>query len=185
MIIGLTGPIGAGKDTVAKILQRRGALVIDADKVAHTLYRPQSPVWRDLVKAFGSKVLSRGGEINRRKLAEIVFSDSSKLKQLNRIVHPYLKEEIIKVAKEPCIINAAVLKEIGLVDYVNEVWVVMASKEKRLKRLIKSGLDKEEAEKRIRSQMSQKEYLAMADVVIENNGTLKQLNAKIQACFKV
>lgn len=191
-IIGLTGPIGSGKNEVAKILHREGAFIIDADKVAYTLYSSQSLVWGQLVKTFGSKILNRGGKINRKKLGEIVFSDKRLLKKLDRIVHPRLKEAIIQIAeklkaesRKLIVINAAVLKEIGLIDYVDEVWVVMAPKEKRLKRLIKSGLSEEEAQKRIKSQASQKEYLQMADVVIKNEGTLRQLNAKVQTCLKI
>lgn len=186
-IIGLTGPIGAGKDEVAKILHRQGAYIIDADSVAHELYASQSPVWHELVKAFGVKILKRGGAVNRKKLGEIVFSDKTKLQQLNKIVHPYLKEAILRKVEDIghlIVINAAVLKEIGLADYVDEVWVVTASKNTIMKRLVKTGLAKEEARKRINSQISQKEYLKMADVVIRNEGTLKQLNAKVQACLR-
>jgi dephospho-CoA kinase len=200
MIIGLTGPIGAGKDEVAKILRRRGAYMVDADEVAHTLYETQSPVWHGLIKCCGSKILNRGGKINRKKLGEIVFSDRRKLQELDRIVHPHLKEAIIqKVEKlkdldelgrvvegrELIVINAAVMKEIGLVDYVDEVWVVTASKGTRLKRLMKMGLSKAEAMRRMNAQMPQKDYLKLADVVIKNEGTLKQLNAKVQACFQL
>jgi len=195
-IIGLTGPIGSGKNEAAKILRQHGAFVIEADEVAHTLYNTQSPVWHKLVRVFGSKILNRGGKINRKKLGEMVFSDKRKLKQLDRIVHPHLKEAIIHEAedkrpldvargKQLTIINAAVLKEIGLIDYVDEVWVVMAPKEKRLRRLLKVGLSKKEAAERMRSQISQKDYLKLADVVIQNNGTLKQLNAKVQACLQI
>ena len=199
-VIGLTGPVGAGKDEAAKILRRHGAFVIDADEVAHALYNAQSPVWHELVKAFGVKILKRGGMISRKKLGEIVFSDKRNLRELDRIVHPYLKEEIIKkvegckslvVSCPPAgragkliVINAAVLKEIGLMDQVDEVWVVMAAKAARMKRLVKAGLSKEEARKRMNSQLSKKEYLKMADVVIRNEGTLKQLNAKVQACLQ-
>ena len=189
-VIGLTGPIGAGKDEVARILRKRGAAIIDADRVAHTLYSTQSPAWHALVKAFGSKILNRGGAVNRKKLASIVFSDKSKLLELNKIVHPVLKEAIVHAVEDyrlqttdrrPLIvINAAVLKEIGLADYVDEVWVVMASKELRLKRLIKAGLPKAEALRRINFQMAQNEYLNMADVVINNNGTIKQLRNKVE-----
>ena len=99
MIIGLTGPVGAGKNAAAKILRRRGAYIIDVDQVAHTLYEPQSEVWREMVKALGSKILKRGGEINRKKLGEIVFSDKKRLQQLNSIVHPRLKDEIVKIVE--------------------------------------------------------------------------------------
>ncbi|MFA6548706.1 MAG: dephospho-CoA kinase, partial [Candidatus Margulisiibacteriota bacterium] len=130
-------------------------------------------------------VLNRGGGINRKKLGEIVFADKKKIAELNRIVHPALKETIDQRLKttdqKPLIvINAAVLKEIGLIDLVDEVWVVTASRENRLKRLLKAGLSKKSALQRINSQMPQKEYLALADQVIENNGTIRQLNAKIQ-----
>ena len=167
-IIGLTGPIGSGKNEAAKILYKEGAFIIDVDKVAYTLYGPQLRVWGQLVKAFGSKILNQGGGINRKKLGEIVFSDKRKLRELDRIVHPRLKEAIIQIAEEArqkakgkrqeaegiIVINAAVLKEIGLIDYVDEVWVVLASAEKRLKRLVRAGFSKEEARRRVESQAS-------------------------------
>ncbi len=189
-IIGLTGPIGAGKNEVVRILRRRGASFIDADKVAHTLYTPQSPLWHKLVRAFGSKILNRGGKINRKKLGKIVFTDKRKLQLLDRLVHPYLKREIIKIAedlksrkaeKPLIIINAAVLKEIGLIDYVDEVWLVMSSKEKRMRRLLQTGLTKKEAQVRIRSQMSRREYLKISDAVIENDGTKQSLLKRVLA----
>jgi dephospho-CoA kinase len=182
--------MGAGKSEVAKILKRRGFFIIDADRAAHELYTPQSPVWSELVKAFGSRILNRGGVINRRKLGEIVFSDRKKLDLLNRIVHPRLREEIehgvptsrperresgsrLYVGTQNTVIVAALPQLFeGLVD---QAWVVVASKEKRLRRIIKSGLAKEEAIKRMKTQMSQVEYLKLADVVIKNEGSLKQL----------
>jgi len=187
-VIGLTGPIGSGKNEVAKILRHHGISVIEADEVAHSLYNSQSPVWHELVRVFGSKILNRGGKINRKKLGEIVFSDKRELNKLDRIVHPHLREFIIQKVESSkskvesinlIIINAAVLKEIGLVDYVDKVWVVMAPKEKRLKRLLKMGLSKEEATERMQSQMCQKDYLKFADIIIQNNGTLSELSKKI------
>src|SRR3989338_4727039 len=96
-IIGLTGPIAAGKNEVVKILKRKGALIIEVDEIAHSFYQPQSSLWHELVKAFGSKILMRGGKINRSKLGEIVFADKEKLQQLNKLVHPLLKEQIVKI----------------------------------------------------------------------------------------
>ncbi len=186
-IIGLTGPIGAGKDEVARILKRRGAYIIDADRLAHELYAAQSPLWHELVKAFGSRILMRGGKINRKKLGEIVFSDKKQLLQLNKLVHPRLKEAVageIEKGGELVVVNAAVLKEIGLLPLVDEVWVVTAPKEARLKRLVRNGLPESEAKKRIGSQLSAKEYSKLADVIINNTGTLKQLNGKVQASLK-
>ncbi|MFA5839793.1 MAG: dephospho-CoA kinase [Candidatus Margulisiibacteriota bacterium] len=178
IVIGITGPMGAGKDTVAKILQKQGAEIIDVDKLAHTLYPAQSPLWQKIVKAFGSKILSRGGEINRKKLGAMVFGERRKLKLLNQIVHPELKKEVQRcllsaVSRKLIVINAALLKEIGLVELVDEVWVVRASQAVRLKRLMKKGMDKKSALKRMKMQMGQKEYLKMADKVINNNGKIR------------
>ena len=132
----------------------------------------------------------RGGKINRKKLGEIVFADKKKLKQLNEIVHPALKKAVIEEIKlrtpnsqlpTLIVINAAVLKEIGLLPLVDEVWLVTAPKEIRLKRLIGQGLPVKEAKDRINAQSSGREYAKLADVVINNTGTLKQLSGKIQA----
>ena len=185
-VIGLTGPIGAGKDEVARALKRRGAYIIDADSLAHKLYAPQSPLWHELVKAFGSRILMRGGRINRKKLGELVFADRKKLALLDRLVHPSLKEAIVKElrADRLTVINAAVLKEIGLLPLVDEVWLVTAPQGLRLKRLVKKGLTATEARRRLRSQASAREYAGIADVVINNTGTLKQLNGKIQASLQ-
>lgn len=193
-IIGLTGPIAAGKDEVAKILKHRGAYIINADEAAHTLYKPQSPLWHELVKVFGSKILIRGGKINRKKLGEIVFGDRKKLAELNRIVHPYLREAIVKrsenqkserekqktgIRDQLIVINAAVLKEIGLVGYVDKVWVVTAPRAVRLGRLVGSGLSEAEARRRINAQAPQKDYLSIADRVIKNDGNRAALSRKI------
>lgn len=192
-VIGLTGPIGAGKDEVAGILKRRGAYIIDADSLAHALYGSQTPLWHELVKAFGSRILMRGGKINRKKLGEVVFSDKNKLLRLNKLVHPLLREEIAKKIAESrqrksesrvIVINAAVLKEIGLLSLVDEVWLVTASREIRLKRLVKNGLGEKEAKKRIGAQASAREYAKAADVIIDNSGTRKQLNGKVQASLE-
>lgn len=188
-VIGLTGPIGAGKDEVAALLRRSGAYIIDADQVAHSLYEAQTPVWHELIRVFGSKILNRGGKINRKKLGEIVFADEKQLKELDQIVHPHLKKAILEqiesckssaVSCKLIVINAAVLKEIGLADEVDEVWAVVAPKEIRLKRLIKAGLTKATALKRINAQAKQADYLKMADVVIRNEGSLAILKKTVQ-----
>lgn len=181
-IIGLTGPNGAGKSEAAKILARRGACIIDADQLAHTLYRCKSPLWKKIVKVFGTEILIRGGEIDRKKVGAIVFSDHQKLKKLNQLIHPILKLKIksLVVAKRvvSCkliVINAAVLKEIGLVGLCDEVWLVWASKERRKKR----------AGRLIKFQMNKKEYLKFADVMIENNGTKESLKKKVLARVQI
>jgi dephospho-CoA kinase len=186
-IIGLTGPIASGKSSVAKVLRRRGAYVIDVDEIGHLLLTPQSDVWRELVKTFGSKILMAGGKVNKRKLSQIVFSNSKLLKKLNSIMHPRMRREILSEVRgarrekyKLIVINAAVLKEIGLTPFVDEVWVVLSSKKKRLSRLLKLGFSKEEALKRIKAQMADRGYRKIADKVIENNGAKKQLYLHIR-----
>lgn len=186
-IIGLTGPIASGKDTVCKFIRKRKAYIIDADKIGHEVLAPQSPEWHKVLKLFGSKVLMRGGRVNRRKLGGIVFSNPNLLKKLDSIMHPAMvkriKEELRKLKVESCkliVVNAAVLKEMGLVPFVDEVWVVLAPKERRIKWLMRQkGFTREQAAARIRAQASDKDYIKIADKVIRNTGTIKELKEKV------
>jgi len=192
MIIGLTGPIGSGKSTAAKILHRLGAYIIDADRIGHLILYPQSSTWGQVVKAFGSKILKRGGQIDRRKFSEMVFADLKKLKKLNTIMHPKMREIIKKEAKEALtampgrlvVINAAVLKEMGLIPFVDQVWVITASKEKRVRRLKKKKFKNEQVARRIKAQLSEIDYLKTADEVIKNNGSLLKLKLLMQTLVK-
>jgi len=196
-VIGLSGPIASGKDEVCKVLRRRGAFVIDADEIGHKLLAPQSDVWRALVKAFGSKILMTGGKVNRKKLGEIVFKEPKLLKKLNSIMHPRMREEIKSEIRNPkfetnskferkskfktklIVINAAMLKEMGLIPLVDEVWVVMADKGKRISRLMKAGLTRQQALARGAAQMKDRDYLKMADRVIRNDKTRAELKRSI------
>ncbi|MCX5726667.1 MAG: dephospho-CoA kinase [Candidatus Saganbacteria bacterium] len=194
-IIGLTGPIASGKDTVCKFIRKRKAYIIDADKIGHEVLAPQSPEWHKVLKLFGSKVLMRGGRVNRRKLGGIVFSNPNLLKKLDSIMHPAMvkriKEELRKQSTEHTVpagrqgaqvfvINAAVLKGMGLIPLVDEVWVVLAPKERRIKWLMRQkGFTREQAAARIRAQVSDKDYIKIADKVIRNTGTIKELKEKV------
>ena len=185
--------MGAGKSTAAKILHRLGAYIIDADRIGHLILYPQSTTWGQVVKAFGSKILKRGGQIDRRKFSEIIFSDLKKLKKLNSIMHPKMKEIIKREADDALaampgrlvVISAAVLKELGLISFVDQVWVISASREKRFCRIkTKKKLKKEQILKRLKAQLPEKEYLKMADVVIKNDGSFKRLKLQIQMLVK-
>ena len=94
LVIGLTGGIGTGKSLVARILEQLGAVVIDADRVGHEAYMPNSLVWREVVEAFGEDILRPGGEIDRKRLGAIVFGDSAEMAKLNSIMHPRMAEMI-------------------------------------------------------------------------------------------
>jgi dephospho-CoA kinase len=174
-VLGLTGPIASGKNEAAKILKRAGAFIIDADKIGHELLS------RDPIVA--KKVLADFGTRDRKEIGRIVFSNPFKLKTLNRIIHPALKNRIkknIKGSRAALVVVNAALPELfkGLTDLVI---LIAASKEKRLSRLAKSGLLKAEALKRMNAQLSPEGYLKIADTVILNNGTLKELKEKVGA----
>jgi len=185
LIIGLTGPIASGKSEVAKILGRHGALVIDADEIGHQIMLPQKKVWHEIVKAFGVKVLNRGGKVNRKKLGRIVFSSKAELGKLDRIMHPEMKNVIGKMINQSrekiVVVNAAVLKEVGLLPLVDKVIAVLAGRKTRIRRLMKSGLSKSDAVARIRAQAKASNYRRIADVVIENDRSLRDLREKVKS----
>ena len=187
MVIGLTGPIASGKNAVARMFSRRASVIIDADRIGHQVMIPQTKVWHEIVKTFGSRVLNRGGAVNRRKLASAAFSNPSALKKLNRITHPEIKKIIISRVKEAklakkkfIVINAAVLEKMKLLPLIDKVIVVLADEKKRMGRLQRSGLSRADAAARIRSQEKDPAYRKIADFVITNNGAINDLKKKVK-----
>lgn len=187
IVIGLTGGILTGKSTVSDMLAEKGAVIIDADKIGHKAYQPQTTVWREVVDAFGDGILKESGEIDRKKLAEIVFSDPKALARLNGIMHPRMHsmigEEIERLRGEGVdlvVLEAAVLIEANWTDLVDEVWVTAALEETAVKRLQnRGGLTEEQARARIRSQLSAEERAEHADVIIDTNCELSEVRAKV------
>ena len=188
IVIGLTGGILTGKSTVSEILAQRGAVIIDADKIGHEAYRPQTKVWREVVDAFGTDILKENEEIDRKKLGEIVFHDPQALARLNEIMHPemhsMMKEEIERLRSEGVdmvVLEAAVLIEANWTDLVDEVWVTVAPEETVVKRLQdRGGLSEGQARARIRSQLSSEERAKHADVIIDTNCDLAEVGAKVE-----
>jgi dephospho-CoA kinase len=176
MKIGLTGNIAAGKSTVAKMLEKRGAYILDADTIAHNLYQSNSKLIAQITTEFGDKVLDTDGKVSRKKLGQIVFSHKSKLETLNKIVHPIIRKEILTQVDlksenhQTVVLEAALLFENNFLDYWDKVFLVTASDELRKQRLLAKGLSNQEALERISSQMPQEQKVPMADVVLENNG---------------
>jgi len=173
--IGLSGNIGTGKSTVRRMLEHLGAYGIDADALAHRAIAKSAPGYQKVIDAFGKWILQNDGEINRAKLGTIVFSNPQALKALETIIHPLVDQAIdilVRRAKQPVIVIEAIkLLETNLATKCDEIWIVHASKETRLQRLIqKRGMDKTEAIQRINAQDSQEEKLAVANVVINNSG---------------
>lgn len=178
MIIGLTGGIGSGKTAIAKIFSRHGYMIIDADRIAHRLLSK---------KEVRPKILREFGTADRKKIAEIVFSDKAELKKLNRIMWPAIGKEIKAITsskkKKDIIIDAAVLIEAGWHKAVDKVIVAKISKSSQIKRLINTGrYDKKIANKIIKLQLPQNKRLSYADCIIDNNSSLKNTERQVN-CF--
>ncbi|MDO8472528.1 MAG: dephospho-CoA kinase [Dehalococcoidia bacterium] len=189
VLIGLTGGIGSGKSTVGQILVELGTIYIDADKIGHEVYLPGTPGWNMVISAFGENILGPDREVDRKKLAAMVFSDKQRLDKLNKIVHPLIREQIETMARHAeengavvVVVEGAVLLEAGWSDLFDEVWMVAASEGDVVQRVkVSKGATEEETTARIRSQMSNEERKRHALVVIENSGTLAELTEKVKS----
>jgi dephospho-CoA kinase len=186
--IGLTGGIGSGKSTAAKILAELGAPAIDADKVGHEIYQPGTPAYRELIEAFGEGILAPDRTIDRRRLGPIVFGDPAALKRLNAIVHPKMFTRMGELVAEmrragemrPIVIEAAILIEANWQPLFDEIWLVTAARERVIERVERDrGLKPAQTEARIRAQLSDDERRKYATSVIRNDGTLDELRAAV------
>jgi dephospho-CoA kinase len=192
LVIGLTGGIGTGKSEVARILGELGAAVIDADKVGHKVYAPQSEVWHEVVGAFGAQVLKANGEVDRGKLGSIVFGDREKMARLNAITHPAIAERIEACLRElkdqgaeAVVIEAILLVESPLAGLIDEVWMTLTPEEQVVERLaLRNGLVPVEVRQRIDMQPSFSNNARSADVVIENRGDLEELRNQVESLWK-
>jgi len=188
--IGLTGSIGTGKSTVRKLFEELGAYTIDADKVVHQLLTRED-VKREIREKIGD-VFNSKGEIDRKKLAGIVFNNYEKKKLLENIIHPKVREEIDRIIKSIensdkeaiVIVEVPLLIETGSYKNYDLVIVVYAPFEKQLERLISKGFSKEDAIKRIQSQMNIEEKIKFADIVIDNSKDLENLKNEVYKAFK-
>ena len=173
MNIGITGSIACGKSTVSDYLIAKGYTIIDADKLGHVALTSDD-VKRKLAEKFGDEILENN-EISREKLGKLVFGNDNNLKILNSIIHPKIKELILKLQEEHkdedlVFLDIALLYEANFVDLVEKVAVVYVDEDVQLERLMtRNSLSKEEAIKRIESQMSPREKAALGDFVINNS----------------
>lgn len=193
LVIGLTGGIASGKSTVSRYLRERGAAIIDADIIAKDLVARGNPAWREIVACFGEQVLDETGNIDRKRLGEIIFMDSQARKKLNSIVHPKVIEATKKRIRELqdkddvplVVVDAPLLLEAGMTDLVDEVWVVAVPVQEQVNRLVfRDKLSREEALKRINSQMPLSEKLAYADRVIDNSGSMEETIKTLDSLWK-
>jgi len=194
LIIGLTGGIGSGKSTVARMFQELGAEILDVDKIGHQTILPYTPAWKKIVALFGKEILQKDQRIDREKLGQIVFDDYRLLKKLNAITHP----EIIKLVKEKInqiksknskkdsdksilIIDAALIFEAKIASLMDRIIVVYVKEEEQIRRLsLRSHLSQGEILKRIRAQIPQEKKIRIADYIIDNNYSLDNTREQVR-----
>ncbi len=194
IIAGITGTIGTGKSTVAKMFADMGVFIIDSDLIARQVVEPGKPAWQAIKKCFGPGVFNDDQTLNRQKLANMVFNDPEKLQQLNSIVHPEILKEDLRQLEEKRLVDpdGIVIKDIPLLlevgpevarKLVDKIIVVYCSPEIQLRRLIARGMSEEDASNRIKNQIPVKEKMQFADFVINNDGSLEETKQQVQSIY--
>jgi len=190
MIIGITGMIGSGKSTAARILESLGAVVIDADQIGREVVEKDPRVLHRLARQFGNGILTRSGKLDRAALASLAFADESSRKQLNTIVHPpllrQLKSEMKKLSgkHDLLVVDAALLLDWCLDRLVDYVIVIHAAQPVRIARLKKRGIGRRDALARQHRQLPYATYRKKADFIVFNRGTKRQLETKLRDILK-
>lgn len=192
LVVGLTGGIGAGKSTLAALLAERGAQIIDADALGRDALRPGKPAWHSVVDQFGEDILiAHSLEIDRKRLAEIVFNDRDKLAALNAIVHPVIFAgvadglERLRNTDETVVLDAALIVEAGFIDTCDVIVVVTSDKPQRRKRMMQDrGMSLGDFDARAASQNPQEDLVARADIVVQNDGSLEDLVGEADRVWK-
>ena len=184
MRIGLTGGIGSGKSTVSALLAARGAVIVDADRIAREVVEPGTPGLSAIVEAFGDEVLAADGSLDRAALAGVVFADPEARRRLDGIVHPLVRARAVELAGAAppdavVVHDVPLLVETGQASSYDLVLVVEADPATRLSRLIQRGLTAEDARARMAAQASDEQRRAVADAVLDNSGTQEQLAEQV------
>jgi dephospho-CoA kinase len=188
LLVGLTGGIGSGKSTVARMLADRGAVVIDADDLARRAVEPSTPGYARVVEAFGDRILSDGA-IDRERLAATVFADPEARRTLESIVHPEVARLFAEAVKpyrdtrRTVVYAVPLLVENGLQSMFDLVVVVAADEALRVARLGERGMSSDDARARIRAQLPEEDREAVADVVLRNDATLDELERRVDALW--
>ena len=190
--VGLTGGIGSGKSTVARMLGGAGFAVVDADQVARDIMEPSSPVLEEVAAAFGADLIGDDGVLDRGELARRAFATTEDTQRLNAITHPAIRAESERrfaaaeeAGEQAVIYDMPLLVDLGLNQDMDLTVVVDVDKEERIRRLVdKRGLDEADARARMAQQIDDATRLAAADVVIDNNGPLDALEPQVAALIK-
>ena len=181
-IIGITGGSGAGKTTVCAELKKCGAVIVDADKISKEITKKGSHALGEIEKVLGEQYILSSGELDRKKLGELVFSDDSKLEILNKITHKYIylkmEQEIKNANSDVVVLDVPLLFGTDFPFQCDLTVAVVADQEERIRRIVaRDDITREMAEARIKNQMSDDEYKALADVCFENNGDTQKIKA--------
>jgi len=190
LVLGLTGGIGSGKSTVSALLEERGAVVVDADRIVRELQQPGEPVFDAMVEAFGEGIVAADGTLDRQAVADLVFNDAEKLKQLNGIVHPAvgarIMERLAELADsdEVVILDIPLLVEKGGYETGGTI-VVDVDPEVAVQRLVENrGFDADDARARMAAQATREQRLEKATVVLDNSGTVEDLERQVDALWE-
>lgn len=190
LTIGLTGGIGSGKSTVSARLALLGAVVVDADRIAREVVEPGTDGLAEVVAAFGPEVLGPEGALDRAALGRIVFSDDERRRALEKIIHPRVRERTVAIASaaapDAVMVNdIPLLVETGAAASYDLVIVVLAREETRIARLRASrGMSDKEVRTRIAAQATDEQRRAVADIVIENDGSREELLAEVDRIWR-
>lgn len=188
-VISITGGVGSGKSEVMRLLREEfGAETIEADRVTESLFQPGTPCFNRVTDALGTSFLTPEGNVDRKKLAALVFKDKEALETLNRILHPATWDEIFTrvkhCGKELAVVEAALFDDEHNA-YFDEIWYIAVKPEIRIKRLMESrGYTEEKCRAIMANQASEKEYLAIAGRVIHNNDSLEELRGELKAAVE-
>jgi dephospho-CoA kinase len=190
LLVGLTGGIGSGKSTVARLLERRGAVVFDADALAREAVEPGTPGHDAVVERFGANVLAPGGELDREALASIVFADPAARRDLESIVHPEVRRlfadgcEAYRDTDRVVVFSAPLLVETGMHTAFEVLVLVSTPVEAQIERLLRDrAMSEEQVRARIDAQAPLEKKAAVADVIVDNDGSLEDLQAQVDSLW--
>lgn len=188
-VIGVTGNIACGKSLVLGLLHDLGAETIDADRLYHGLIAPETPLWQALRGRFGERIIAPSGEIDRRALGSIVFSDPAALADLDRITHPAViaaVDDLIAASEADVVaVDAVKLVQSGMADRCDRVWLVECEPDYQLTRLMaRNGLDEAEARRRIGSQPELTPVRERSDLIIDNSGDVAETRRQVECAWR-
>jgi len=190
LLVGLTGGIGSGKSSVSSALERRSAVVVDADRIVRELQRSGTEVFNEMVERFGVGIIGADGELNRQAVADLVFTDAEALADLGKIVHPRVRDEMtqrlesLAATDETVVLDVPLLVESGW-EGMAGVLVVDLDPEIAIARLVElRNFDEADARNRIANQVAREERIAKADFVVDNGGDLGDLELQVDAAWE-